>query len=207
MSRRRRVWYPGAFYHVMSRGNGRNVIFNERGDFHRFLDIMKEEKEKHPFTMHAMCLMSNHFHFLIECHDTELSVIMRKILVTYAKDYNFRYEHTGHVFENRYKAYLIDDDSYFLEVSRYIHLNPVNAYMVAKPLDYDYSSYHCYCDNIPVSADQRARKLISDMVTTDRVLGYFRNKSKEKYRYFVEDMPLHEKYEQQIQNDIKEDDM
>ena len=111
----------------MSRGNRRLAIFRERSDYHEFLECLAMTKETCVFTIHALCLMTNHFHMCIETEDVEIWKIMHRLLLTYAANYNIKYKVTGHLFENRYIGQLIEDDRYFLEVSRYIHLNPVKA--------------------------------------------------------------------------------
>ena len=141
MPRKKRVWYPGATFHVMSRGNRRNSIFKDKSDYMDFLEYVGLVKETYPFRIHSMCLMTNHFHMAIETAGVELCKIMHKMLLSYAANYNIKYKLTGHLFENRYVAQLIEDERYFLEVSHYIHLNPVKAQMVRDPLDYEYSSY------------------------------------------------------------------
>ena len=205
MPRKKRIWYPNAVYHVMSRGNRKTPIFQEKSDFCQFLEYVKNVKEDFPFELHSLCLMTNHFHFLIETKETELSKIMQRILQLYAKDYNMKYNLTGHVFENRYISSLIEDDSYFLEVSRYIHLNPVKAFLVEEPLDYEYSSYGVYVKNDKSSME--TYDTIKELVETKRVLHFFRDNSSEKYREFVEEKISHAKNERIIQKDIKEDDM
>ena len=130
LPRKKRRWYPGATYHVMSRGNRRLAIFKETSDYHEFLKCLAMTKETCAFTIHALCLMTNHFHMCIETEDVEIWKIMHRLLLTYAANYNIKYKLTGHLFENRYIGQLIEDDRYFLEVSRYIHLNPVKAGMV-----------------------------------------------------------------------------
>ena len=141
MARKKRVWYPGAVYHVMSRGNRRTAIFKDHSDYIHFLHIIKLISEKHPFTIHSICLMTNHFHLVMETADIELWRIMQKILSIYAEEFNHRYGYNVHLFEGRYISSIIEDDRYFLEVSRYIHLNPVKALMVREPIAYEYSSY------------------------------------------------------------------
>ena len=128
----------------MSRGNRRLAIFKETSDYHEFLKCLAMTKETCAFTIHALCLMTNHFHMCIETEDVEIWKIMHRLLLTYAANYNIKYKLTGHLFENRYIGQLIEDDRYFLEVSRYIHLNPVKAGMVREPLSYEYSSYGLY---------------------------------------------------------------
>ena len=133
MARPRRIWYKGAVYHVMSRGNRRKLIFNNDSDYLRFLRCVKKIQSESGFKIHALCLMPNHFHMIIETGETSLSIIMQKILSIYVEGYNKKYSVTGHLFEGRYKAKLIEDVPYFLESSRYIHLNPVKANMVVSP--------------------------------------------------------------------------
>ena len=144
MARQKRVWYPGATYHVMNRGNRRTAIYKDHSDYVHFLEIMRMVKERYPFTVHSICLMTNHFHVSIETGDTELWKLMQKILSVYAEEFNHRHGYNGHLFEGRYTASLIEDERYFLEVSRYIHLNPVKAMMVREPGAYPYSSYNLF---------------------------------------------------------------
>ena len=212
MARKKRIWYPGATYHVMSRGNRRNAIFKDSSDYLAFLEYLQLVKENLPFKIHSLCLMTNHFHMSIETYDKELWKIMHKLLLTYSANYNIKYKLTGHLFENRYTAQLIEDERYFLEVSRYIHLNPVKAQMVRSPLDYKYSSYELFVDSPEKFADDEKKKnkvsgLISDMVETDRVLGAFKHNNREQYRMFVEGKISHAEQEMLIQKDMKEDDM
>ena len=105
MARKKRIWYPGATYHVMSRGNRRTAIFKDVSDHLRFLECVQIIKEKHPFRIHSLCLMTNHFHIAVETQEIELWKIMQKILSIYAEEFNHKYNFTGHVFENRYTAW------------------------------------------------------------------------------------------------------
>ncbi len=88
MARQKRIWYPGATYHVMSRGNRRTAIFQDRGDYLHFLEVTRIIKEKYPFKIHSLCLMTNHFHMAIETISTELWRIMQKVLSVYAEEFN-----------------------------------------------------------------------------------------------------------------------
>ena len=209
MSRPKREWYPGATYHVMSRGNRRLALFKDAADYLLFLESVMRVKKKYPFKIHALCLMTNHFHMAIETEQVELWKIMSKFLHPYAMNFNKKYNYTGHLFENRYVAQIIQDERYFLEVSRYIHLNPVKAQMVRNPLDYEYSSYrdffrttHQKSENLPDNnskienddtqkfQETRITKIISEMVDTSRVLSCFKNNPVEQYRMFVEGSTL-----------------
>ena len=211
MPRKKRIWYPEATYHVMSRGNRRSAIFQNYIDYVDFLEYMLRVKEKNSFRVYAICLMTNHFHVCLQTLDTELWKIMQKVLSVYAEEFNHRYSFTGHLFEGRYTAQLIEDERYFLEVSRYIHLNPVKARMVRTPLDYEYSSYREYVnddhDNMSDKKETSCRRLISELVETSRVLSCFRYNPREQYRMFVEGKISHAEQELLIQKDMKEDDM
>ncbi len=205
MSRHKREWYPGAIYHVMSRGNRRSILYKDESDYMNFLDCIVKAQEVYPFKLHSLCLMSNHFHMALETIDDDLGKIMQRMLHPYTMDFNHKYHFTGHLFESRYTACLVTNEQYFLEVSRYIHLNPVKAHMVQEPLAYEYSSYGKF---VPVDgAKKKATKLIEDLVETDRVLGGFMNNSRELYKTFVEGMISHTEQEQLIQKDIRENDM
>lgn len=211
MSRKKREWYPGATYHVMSRGNRRTSLYKDKSDYLRFLECVSLAKHQYGCKIHALCLMTNHFHMIVETDRTELWKIMQKVLHPYSMDFNHKYSFTGHLFESRYTACIIEDETYFLEASRYIHLNPVKAQMVRCPLDYEYSSYRAFFDDS--MEDDRAgisakpENIIKDLVDTSRVLGGFHNNSREQYRMFVEGKISHAEQEMLIQKDMKEDDM
>ena len=166
MARKKRIWYPGATYHVMSRGNRRNAIFKDKSDYIAFLEYLQLVKDDLPFKIHSLCLMTNHFHMSIETYDIELWKIMHKLLLMYSANYNIKYKLTGHLFENRYTARLIEDERYFLEVSRYIHLNPVKAQMVKNPMDYEYSSYRLFVDPLGKTVEgEKKRSTVSGLLS------------------------------------------
>ena len=192
---------------MMSRGNRRTAIFKDHSDYIHFLHIIKLISEKHPFTIHSICLMTNHFHLVMETADIELWRIMQKILSIYAEEFNHRYGYNGHLFEGRYISSIIEDDRYFLEVSRYIHLNPVKALMVREPIAYEYSSYGLFVSEEQDDKGTDVEKLLSEMVDTSRVLSCFRNNPREQYRMFVEGKISHAEQELLIQKDMKEDDL
>ncbi len=139
-----RVWYEGAKYHVTSRGNRKSSLFLEDEDYKRYLDIIEETKVRFPFDLHSFCLMTNHTHLQVKTLETPLSTIMSILNTKYAKYFNKKYELTGHVFEKRYGAELINSREYEIDVSKYIHLNPVEAGLSAYPEDYPWSSYRTY---------------------------------------------------------------
>ena len=195
MARKKRVWYPGAIYHVMSRGNRRMEIFKDHMDYLYFLEQIISVKERFPFKIHSVCLMTNHFHMVIETEKVELWKIMQKILSVYAEEYNHRHHYTGHLYEGRYTACLIEDETYFLEASRYIHLNPVKAKMVRGPLDYEYSSYKLFVSDYDETPERKISLLMERLVDTNRVLSCFKNNPREQYRMFVEGKISHTEQE------------
>ncbi len=206
MARQNRIWYPGATYHVMSRGNWRKSIFRDQADYIRFLECIDIIKQKIPFKIHAICLMTNHFHMLIETQDIHIGIIMGRILSLYVEEYNHRYSLSGHLFYGRYKSKLIEDEIYFLECSRYIHLNPVKAKMVREAGKYPHSSY-CYYVNKKKLKLSYEEQLIEKLITQDRVFSLFRNNPPEEYSMFVAEKDSHSNAETLIRKDMGEDEM
>ena len=198
MPRSRRLWYPGACYHIMGRGNRHCRIFGEREDYDVFLMLMEKVKNQYPYTLHAYCLMTNHFHLELTTIDVPIWEIMKPIMNHYAKIYNKINRLDGHLFDSRYTSCLIEDDVYFLEVSRYIHLNPVKAGMVRDPSVYEYSSCSIYTTDTP---DKES------MVDTARVLSYFQPDPYVRYRLFLNEQSSHEEHEILIRKDMKEDEI
>lgn len=147
MARKRRVWYPGAMYHITARGNRRAAIFRIKHDYEMYLTLLQEVRNKYPYKLHAYCLMTNHLHLQIETISDHIQYIMKDLHSNYAIYFNKRLKIDGHVFQGRYGAQLIEDDAYFLEVSRYIHRNPLEAKMVKKLEEYPWSSYSAYIYN------------------------------------------------------------
>ena len=207
MPRKKRVWYPGATYHVISRGNRQSTIFRDRLDYWYFLEVMRTVREKYPFVIHSICLMTNHFHVLVETKDTDLSRIMQKVLSVYAEEFNYRHHLTGHLFQGRYRAILVKNEKYFLEVSRYIHLNPVKAQMVKAPGEYKYSSYGVFVQEERGQSNSKIEMLLWELVETPRVLGCFLDESREQYRMFVEGKIPHTEEEQQIMKETGENEL
>src|SRR3989338_8964214 len=140
MARPLRIESAGAFYHVMSRGNERKAVFREEADYELFLETLKDASERFDVLVHAWCLMPNHLHLLIQTKDSNLSSFMKRLLGVYTIRFNRKHKRHGHLFQGRYKALLIDQDNYFLQLSRYIHLNPVKAKLSALPEKYRWSS-------------------------------------------------------------------
>lgn len=144
MARPYRLQGENYFYHITSRGDDRKRIFISEYDYHKFLDYLLQAKKKYNFYLYAYVLMNNHYHLLIETTKPNISKIMQNVNSAYTTYYNIKRHKHGHVFQGRYKSILVDKDSYLLELTRYIHLNPVRAGMVKKPEEYKWSSYGGY---------------------------------------------------------------
>lgn len=187
----------------MSRGNRRGVLYKDHDDYLSFLMHISRTMERYPFKLHTLCLMTNHFHMLLETETDALHKIMQKLLHSYSMDFNRRHKYKGHVFESRYTDCLVEDERYFLEVSRYIHLNPVKALMVRSPLDYKYSSY----DQFVSDKESGKKGIMEGLINPDRVLSSFGHNPKEQYRMFVEGKISHAEQELLIQKDVREDEM
>ncbi len=141
MSRPLRVEYPGALYHVIARGNAKQDIFLGDHDRRRFLFWLADTCKTHNLLCHAYCLMDNHYHLLLETLDANLSVAMRDLNGNYAQWFNVTHDRVGHLFQGRYKAFVIERETYLLEIVRYIVLNAVRAGLVEHPKDWKWSSY------------------------------------------------------------------
>ena len=130
MPRRARLDAPGALHHIMVRGINKAAIFSDEQDRQKFLERLGENIDAAACAIYAWVLMTNHVHLLFKSGGKGISAVMRKQLTWYAQYYNRRHKRTGHLFENRYKSILCEEENYLLALVRYIHLNPVRAGMV-----------------------------------------------------------------------------
>ena len=178
MARPLRIQYAGAVYHVTSRGNEKKPVFKDDEDRQNFLNTLQHVNKRYNWICHAYCLMTNHFHLLIETPDGNLSLGMRQLNGVYTQLFNKRHGRIGHLFQGRYSAILIQKDSHLLEVCRYVVLNPVRAKMVETPDQYAWSSYSATA----------GKANVHPCLTIDWVLGQFsgkRGKAEKEYRQFV----------------------
>ena len=178
MARPLRIAFEGAFYHVAARGNERKKIFLSPRDYDKFLSYLMEAVEKYGAILHAFVLMANHYHLIVETPKANLSAFMHSLNSAYTTYFNIKRKRAGHLFQGRYKALLIDVDNYLLELSRYIHLNPVRAGITEKPEEYRYSSYRAYI--FPKEETLIFRELLWSRVAREREGG------PRSYRKFVE---------------------
>ena len=144
MPRRPRLHVPGGFYHVILRGNGRQAVFFDAEDREHWENILQQGLTRHQHRLHAYCWMTNHVHMAIQAGAEPLAGFMGFVASRYARILNRKTGRPGHLFERRYRAILLQQDTYLKELLRYIHLNPVRARMVADPADYPWSSHTAY---------------------------------------------------------------
>ena len=177
MPRKPRIHFPGAFYHVIARGNRREKIFRNEKDYQLYLSFLSEYKNRYSFSLYAYTLMPNHVHLLIEVGEVSLSRIMQNLQFRYTRNFNIKYKNYGHLFQGRYKAILCEKDSYLLELSAYIHLNAIRAGLVKDPINYQWCSFRSYL-----------REEEDNLVERDFILAQFSNKKKvaiKEYERFV----------------------
>jgi len=177
MARPLRIEFAGAYYHVTCRGNERKAIFISDADRRRFIEYLKSAHERYGAIINAYCLMGNHYHLMLETPMGNLSQIMHHINASYTTYFNVKRSRAGHLLQGRYKAILVEKEAYGLELSRYIHLNPVRAGMVEKPSDYAWSSYRMY-----VGEDA-----VPEWMSTEVILSAFPKARQKGYRKFVEE--------------------
>lgn len=144
MARPYRLQAADCFYHITSRGDGHKAIYVSERDREKFLEYLATAKEKFRFYLYAYCLMTNHYHLLLETTQPNLSRIMQYINTAYTIYYNTKRNKSGHLFQGRYKSILVEQDAYFAELTRYIHTNPLRAKIATKPAEYRWSSYNIY---------------------------------------------------------------
>jgi len=137
MPRPLRIQSAGYVHHVISRGNDRQILFFTDGDFNTYLNLLKKAQKEYPIKIYNYVLMKNHIHLLVEpTEDGSLAKVMEYVTKGYAKHYNKMYDHVGHVFQGRYKSFLVQTEKYFFACSRYIDLNPVKAQLALRPEGY-----------------------------------------------------------------------
>lgn len=189
MARQLRIEYPGAMYHITSRGNKRREIFCDDSDYEKFLKIINNGTDFFKVEVMAYCLMPNHFHFLLRTKKGNLSRFMQWVNVSYTRYFNHKYKRAGHLMQGRYKSIIVGSEEYFLVLSRYIHLNPVKIKKNKKKefkekeeilKKYKWSSY-------PLFMDKSKRK---SYLKAEEVLGEFGGETGEgrrKYKEYVLD--------------------
>ncbi len=175
MARPLRIQFPGAIYHVMSRGNNKQDIFINEDDAVVFLEVVQQAVRQHGATIHAYCLMINHYHLLIETPKGNLSLVMKYINQQYTQYFNFRHKKVGHVFQGRYKSKLVEKDAHLLELCRYVVNNPVRVGLVECAGNYSWSSYR----------QTSGQEVPQEWLTVSWILGQFDQSVEKALRSYV----------------------
>ncbi len=188
MSRPKRIDYPGAFHHVLSRINNRISLLKHSADKESFIKHLIKTVKLFDFKLHAFCIMDNHFHLIIESGKVLLSRVMQYIIGNFTKEYNKKHNKVGHLFQGRFKSYLIDAETYFLELTRYILNNPVRAGIVKLVEEYQWGSFKHYFS-----------KYRNDFIEIDLVRSYFKSEQALK-RFINESNPSFKPEPERIKN-------
>jgi putative transposase len=195
MARPLRIEFSGALYHVTSRGDGQEDIYLNDNDRVVFLEVLDSVCKRFNWVVHAYCLMNNHYHLLIETPDGNLSQGIRQLNGVYTQEFNRHHHRVGHIYQGRYKAILVEKETYLLELARYIVLNPIRAQMIRSAKDWPWSSYRATAGlNKPV-----------DCLTINWILSVFSSKKSvavKRYREFVTEGKNQPKPWEQLRNQI-----
>jgi REP element-mobilizing transposase RayT len=178
MARPLRLEIAGGFYHVTARGDGREAIYLDDTDRAAFQAVIMDVIQLFNWSLHAYCLMGNHYHLLVETPDGNLSQGMRQLNGVYTQRFNRRHKRVGHVFQGRYKAIIVQKDTYLQELSRYIVLNPVRARMVRSAQEWPWSNYRA-------TAGQTQTPAWLDTAPTLSLFGARKVEAQTRYRAFV----------------------
>jgi len=169
MARPLRIEYPGAFYHVLNRGHRREPIVQDSQDRERFVSDLSKMARQYRVLIHSYCLMTNHYHLILETPDGNLSRAVQWLNVAYAAYYNRRHSYCGHLFQGRFKAILLDAGAYLQALSRYIHLNPVRAGVTRRAWAYPWSSCRYFVGPDKAPDWLEVHRILGGFARTDRV--------------------------------------
>ena len=178
MARPLRLEFPGAFYHVFARGNEKRTIFSDDADFSVFLRLLGLAHQRFGFILHAYALMPNHYHLLLKTPQAGLSRGLHLINGLYGQHFNRRHRRVGHLFQGRFKALLVDENAYWMILSRYIHQNPVRAGLASRPWEYRWSSCPAFLGMGPAPA-------WLDIETTMRIFSDDPREGREEFARFT----------------------
>lgn len=180
MTRQQRIKSKSGYYHIMLRGNERKNIFLDNEDKLRFIETMKQKKFGNRFYLHAFCLMDNHIHLMISEGTEDIAKVIKRIAVSYVFYFNKKYKRVGHLFQDRFRSEIMDEDGYILSLARYIHQNPVKANMAKSPEDYKWSSYNGYLDE--------GYYISKGCLDREVVMGLFSNNQEKAQKLFIKYM-------------------
>jgi REP element-mobilizing transposase RayT len=172
MARQWRIEYPGALYHVLSRGNGGQDIFHTDKDRHLFLSLLEELADRFQIRLNAYVLMDNHYHLLLKTGEANLSRAMQWFGTTYTRRFNIANHMSGHLFQGRFKSILVQNDTYLMRLSCYIHRNPLRAGIINRLADYQWSSYRYYAYKKKAPGWLETDQILDQLTGSDRQKAY-----------------------------------
>ena len=172
MTRPWRIEFEGAYYHIFSRGNERRDIFSDKDDRISFLDTLGKMSDRFEVEVYAYVLMDNHYHLLLKTNKPNISKSMQWFGTTYTRQYNIKHKRNGHLFQGRFKSFLIENDEYLMHLSCYIHRNPLRAGIVSRLVDYPWSSYPIYAYGKKSPEWVYTKPIHSLLDTNDKHLAY-----------------------------------
>ncbi|MDA3912250.1 MAG: transposase [Bacteroidales bacterium] len=193
MSRSWRIEFDGALYHVLSRGNEQQKIFADDQDRELFLELIGEMSTRFDIDVFAYVLMGNHYHLLLKTHRANLSKSMQWFGANYTRKYNIRHKRSGHLFQGRFKNFLIESPEYLLRLSCYIHRNPLRAKMVKRLADYRWSSYRVYAYG----------KKQPVWLKTDLIFSFFNGDHVKKIQGYRKKVQLYSREEKKLWEDFR----
>lgn len=173
MPRIKRGLADGYIYHVLNRGNGGRKIFYKDQDYRSFIELLKEAKDRHHVKVFAYCLMPNHFHMVLQPGQAdELSKCMQWLMTSHVRRYHRHYKTSGHIWQGRFKSFVVEVDAYLLTLLRYVEGNPVRAGLVATAKDWPWSSHQertggnsCLVDEPPLKLPENWDKYVTEPLT------------------------------------------
>jgi len=181
MARKERITYPG-FYHIVNRGVEQRKIFLRDEDYDYFLDIVENLKDKFNISIHAFCLMTNHYHILIKTNEQNISQALKHLNLTYAKYFNYKYKRVGHLWQGRFHSTYLYDDIHCFDVAKYIERNPIKARMVNEIIDYKYQSFYHW------KTKGKYFKLLNNSIIFDMTLDEYEKYIKEEFETDIFDL-------------------
>jgi putative transposase len=200
MPRPLRIIIANLPFHILDRGNNRQIVFCKEEDFIYFLKLLKKYKKEMKFKLYHLCLMPNHIHLIMEpTLGSSLPKIMMRLTLAYSSYFNKKYGGVGHVWQGRYKSSLIDKENYFLWCGLYAELNPVRARLVEKPQDWQWSSYNFY-------AFGKGDPLIEELIDTDPYYFQLADNSEERQRRYRQNVEgvMEERFLKEIREKLNE---
>jgi len=210
MPRVARNLVDGCIYHVLNRGNGKQEVFHKEQDYRSFISLLKEAKERYPVKIMAYCLMPNHFHMVLQAVNAgDMSKWIQWLMTTHVRRYHLHYESSGHLWQGRYKSFVIQEDGHLMTVLRYVEGNPVRANLVSSAIKWQWSSHRdrlsgisCLIDDVPIDLPGKWGKYVTDPIA-DKELNNLRKSVIRQFPYGTADWQMRVAKETGIESSLR----